>query len=1164
MSLPNLESISTVASCYIAARLSSRRIVLFRIKAMNFSKLAEENQWPRSKPATDQGRTSQPWQTPLTGRDTELSLLKDRWEQAQEGMGQVVLVIGQAGLGKSRLVQTLIQSLQKKGQGSHLEMDEQRADRRDDSPILIDWRCSEQFQNSELYPVTDYLERFIDAGREESAADHFERLARHLEDCDLGRPEIVALFAKLLLLPADERYPESGLTPAREREQTFSALRAWLLARSRTRSVLFIVEDLHWIDASTLEFLTQFISEGAHDRVLTVLTFRPEFRTPWPALAHQTNLALNRLTRRQVAEWMRRDAGDELPEGLLAQIYTRGAGVPLLVEEFGRMARDSARFEPIGLPAEIGPRTRMNELPATLEDLVVARLDQMSCDRDVVQIAATIGREFDYMLLAAVVKVDEETLQRELGKLLSAGILYARGQPPASIYTFKHVLIEEALYSATSEARKRQFHLQVAEAIETRFGQLLETQPEMVAEHLAVAGATEKAVGFCLKAGMRSRDRFAHTEAISHLSKGLKLLETLEPSAARDNRELELLGALGTTYIAARGYAAPEVGPIFHRARALCERVEQRPELFTMMWGNFAYHIVRGDFRICSELADEALAFGERFQDPGILMEALFLKGLTRLYRGDFAGAQECCARAIEEFDDRERTAFWARQVGEDAGVTHRCYLALALWHLGFADQALSLNKEMVQLARSINHPFSLEYALHHTGWLHQHCRLGAKAQAAGDEQIRIATEQAFLFWHATGTLYSASGILLQGQLEPGIRLLQSGLDAYRATGAELAVPYYLSILADACLRAGRLAEARSALQEAFSYVEKNDERFQEAELQRLEGEIMLAESGNQTIAAECFQRAVATARRQQSKAWELRAMISLARLWRKQGRSEKAFEALSLVHGTFTEGFTTPDLMDAAALLESLSDDRMRAEFAAGVKYVRDCMPAPMNGPVSVDWRYLPASTLGGDTIGYHWVDDDHLALYLVDVTGHGLDSALLSVTITNVVRAGALPGADMRRPEQVLARLNNVFQGEQHGQRFFTIWYGVYHRLNRTMTWSGGGHPPAIVVIPGGPDALRLPSSGLMMGVLRHVKFPAQSCRIPVGGRLLIFSDGVFEIFRDGRDAWNLDACIAYLAASADHQGSLMDELVQHVYQLRGSHRLEDDFSIIEARFG
>ncbi|MFZ0709966.1 MAG: SpoIIE family protein phosphatase, partial [Terrimicrobiaceae bacterium] len=392
---------------------------------------------------------------------------------------------------------------------------------------------------------------------------------------------------------------------------------------------------------------------------------------------------------------------------------------------------------------------------------------------------------------------------------------------------------------------------------------------------------------------------------------------------------------------------------------------------------------------------------------------------------------------------------------------------------------------------------------------------------------------------------------------------LQTGLEAYRGTGAELAVPYYLSMLADGCSQAGRFAEARAALNEALALMEKNDERFQEAELHRLKGELILAESGDQTAAEESFRRAIETARRQQSRAWELRATTSLARLLQKQGRSDAAFKALGAVHGVFTEGFATPDLVDAAALLKKLGDERMRAEFAAGIKYVRDCIPPPMAGLVSVDWRYLPASTLGGDTIGYHWVDDDHLALYLIDVTGHGLDAALLSVTVSNVIRAGALLGADMKQPDQVLAKLNDAFQGEQHGQRFFTIWYGVYHSASRTMTWAGGGHPPSIVLLPGEPHPLLLPSSGLMMGVLRGVEFPAQSCRLPAGARLLIFSDGVFEIFHDGRDAWNLDACIAHLSALAEQQGSLMDQLLDHVYQLRGSPRLDDDFSIIEARF-
>jgi predicted ATPase/energy-coupling factor transporter ATP-binding protein EcfA2 len=1102
--------------------------------------------------------------TPLTGRDTELNLLRDRWEQAQEGMGQVVLIVGEPGLGKSRLVQTITQLVQNEASDAFPAGTEDSARRPvEKDPAVIEWRCSQHFQNSELHPVSDFMERFLGFCRDESTTVRFERLVRHLENYDLGRPELVALFAKLLFLPPGERYMAAVLTPAREREETFRALRQWLRTYSAKRPVLFIVEDLHWSDASSQEFLGQFIAEGPHERILTVLTFRPEFKIPWSPAAHQTILALNRLTRRQVAEWMRRDSNGALPETLVAQIYQRTGGVPLLVEEFSRMVRESVMFRSVGNQAAPSTPGGTKEIPATLQDLVIARLDRMASNREVAQLAATLGRRFDYDLLAAVAPVDEQTLRAELAKLVSAGILYAKGQPPQCAYLFKHTLLEEALYSAIDESRRQQFHQQVAEVMEVRFTNSAETQPELLAEHFAEAGIIEKAVAYCLKAGLRSRDRFANVEAISHLTKGLKLLERLDECPERDARELEFLGPLGTAYIAWRGYAAPEVGPIFRRAHTLCERVGQTPQVFAIMWGNFAFHIVRGDFRICTDLADEAIAFGERLNDPGILMEALFLRGVTRLYRGDFAGTRECCSLAIAQFDDRERTAFWAALVGEDAGVTHRCYLALALWHLGFADQALQLNREMVELARAINQPFSLEYALHHTGWLNQHCRLGVQTHEAGNEQIRIATEQGFLFWHASGTLYAAGGLLLQGRLERGLRQLQKGLEAYRATGAELALPYYLSMLVEACTQTGRFVEAHTALQEALMLVEKNDERFQEAELHRLKGELLLAESDDQTAAEECFRRAVETADRYQSKAWKLRATTSLAQLWQKQGRREEALTVLSAVHATFTEGFTMPDLVDAAALIEGLGIERMRAEFAAGIKYVRDCIPVPMDGLVSVDWRYIPASTLGGDTIGYHWVDHHHLALYLIDVTGHGLDSALLSVTVSNVIRAGALPGADMKRPDQVLAKLNESFRGEQHGNKYFTIWYGVYQATTRTITWAGGGHHPSIMLVPGEPNPIVLTSEGVMMGVLRGVDFPVQSCHVPEDARLLIFSDGVFEIFRDGREVWNLADCVAHLAVLSERERSLMDELLNHVQRLRGSPRLDDDFSIIEARF-
>ena len=1103
--------------------------------------------------------------TPLTGRDTEFSLLKDRWEQAQEGMGQVVLVVGEAGLGKSRLVQTLTQFVQAESNADYTAAaDESAAGSLNRDPPVIEWRCSQHFQNSELHPVSDFFERFLDFKRDPSPAACFDRLAQHLDDYGMGRPEFVALFAKILFLPPDERYSIAGLPPAREREETFRALRQWLHAYARKRPVLFVVEDLHWIDASSLEFLGQFIGEGPCDRILTVLTFRPEFKAPWPVLAHQTTLALNRLTRRQVAEWIRRDAGGALMDSLITQIYQRTTGVPLLVEEFSRVARESSVFEAIGDAAARSGAAKTRQLPATLQELVMARIDRMSINCEVAQIAAILGREFDFELLAAVVSIDERTLRGELDKLVSAGILYTKGQSPAGVYIFRHVLLEEALRSAIAESTRQRFHHRIAEAIEARFAQLAETEPELLAEHFAEAEVIDKAIDYLLKAGLRSRDRFAQVEAISHLTKGLDLLETQEPSPERDARELELLVPLGTAYIASRGYASPEVGAIFQRTRVLCERVGQTSQLFAMMWGNFAFHIVRGDFRVCSDLAEEAMTFGERLNDPGILMEALFLKGLTRLYRGDFAGARDYCGRAIAEFDDRERTAFWAGLVGEDAGVTHRCYLALAVWHLGFPDQAVKLNDEMLALADSINHPFSVEYALHHTGWLYQHCRLGGQAQAAGEEQTRIATEQGFRFWHASGMLYTAAGVILQGRLEEGLQLLEKGLEAYRATGAELAIPYYLSVLADGCIKAGRFAQASAALDEALTLVEKNDERFQEAELYRLKGELALAESGDQSAAEKCFRLAIEIGQRQRSKAWELRATTSLAGLWQKRGRREDAIRVLSAARGLFTEGFTMPDIVDATTLLENLEDERMRAEFAAGVKYVRDCIPAPMMGSVSVDWRYLPASHLGGDTIGYHWVDNDHLAFYLIDVTGHGLDAALLSVSLANIIRTGSLTGVDMRRPDAVLAKLNDAFQSEQHGERFFTIWYGVYRCANRTVTWAAGGHPPAIVLVPGQPHPHLLRSSGVMLGVLRGAEFPAQALQIPVGARLLIFSDGVFEIFCDGRAAWNLDSCIDYLRTFADRREILMDELVEHVYHLRGSPRLDDDFSIIEAKFG
>ncbi len=865
--------------------------------------------------------------TPLLGRDHEVSLLKDRWEQAQDGMGQVVLITGEPGLGKSRLVHTIKQFV--RGQagepGGAAASPEARsspagARSREGSPV-IGWRCSPHYQNSGLHPVGDYFERSLGFGHDDSPRTRYDRLVRHLGDYGLDRPDVVPLFASLVSLPPDDRFPPLGLPPVREREETFRALREWLRAYSERRPVLFVVEDLHWIDASTLEFLAQFVAEGQYDRVLTLLTFRPEFQARWPAVAHQTTLALNRLTRRQVSELIRQKMQGAPAEAVVEEIYDRTGGVPLFVEEFTKLVQESGVLDQAGDDSTRLRALLAHEIPATLQDLVTARLDRMEGDREVAQLAATLGREFRYDLLAAVATIGDATLQVELGKLVQAEILYAKGRPPRCSYIFKHALLEDALYNALVKGKRQQLHRRIAEVMEARLEQPGAAQPELIAHHFTEAGLTEQAIGYWLKAGLRSRERSAENEAIGHLTKGLELLESLDESAARDARELELLGPLGVAYLAVRGYAAPEVGPVFRRARELCERIGQPHALFALMLGIWEWHTVRGDLRLCAELAAEGMEFADRQNDPGIMMEALFMSAETMLYRADFAGARDRFAIAVARFDDRERTRSWAVHTGHNAGITHRSNLAVSLWHLGYPDQALETNREMRQLAREIGHPFSLAYALHHTAWLNLCCRRGPEVQAAAEEAIAVATEQGFALWRATGTFFRGAGMLLQGRHQEALPLLINGIDAFRATGAELTLTFQLGTLGDAYMQMGRFDDARPVLSLALAIAEKNDARCHEAELHRLSGELLLAESPDQSDGAlGCFRHAIETARRQQSKGWELRSSMSLARLWREQGRRREAHEMLAAVHATYTEGWTTPDLVESGKLLAALA----------------------------------------------------------------------------------------------------------------------------------------------------------------------------------------------------------------------------------------------------
>jgi predicted ATPase/class 3 adenylate cyclase len=858
--------------------------------------------------------------TPLTGRDHETSLLKDRWEQAQEGMGQVVLLVGEAGLGKSRLVHTLKEHVL----GQMVEGEA-------DAPV-IEWRCSPHYQNTGLRPAIDFFERALGFRPEEPPQDRFDRMLHRVAQYDLARPEIVPLWASLLSLPTPDRFPLLGLPPARQREETFRLILEWLHVRAARGPVLFVVEDLHWVDASTLEFLGQFVAEFPHDRILTLFTFRPEFKPPWTALDHQTSLALTRLTRRQVGDLMRNKAGADLSDALVEKVYDRAGGVPLFVEEFTKMVQEAAMLDEGSTGAQALPA---REIPSTLQDLVMARLDRMESGRELAQLAAVLGREFSYELLSAVaipsvddvregrptVMGDELTLQAELAKLAQAEILYPKGRPPRCTYIFKHALLEDALYNALVKSKRQQFHRRIGEVLEARFLQTAKTQPELLGHHFTEAGLTEKAIGYWLQAGQRSRERSAFCEAIGHLTKGLALLDTLEESRTRDDWALQFLTTLAPAYIAARGYAAPEVGPILVRARELCQRIGEPQQQFGIMLGMWEWRIVRGDLRVCVDLAADGMALAESVNDPGMLMEALFMPGVTMFYRAQFESARACYENALGAHDDRERTKFWTAYSGHDAGVTHRCYLALALWHLGYPDRALRLAGEMCELARTIGHAFSLGHAVDFAAFLYHYCRLGTEVAAMAEEEMTIATEQGFPFWHALGTLHKGAGLLLQGRREESLPILLKGFSAFRATGAEVRVPSYLGLLGDTYTQSARFEDAHKALNEGLTVAEKNDDRCHEAELYRLKGELLLAESSDEGTAAEgWFRQAIETARRQHSRAWELRATMSLARLWQRQARGKEARAALAAVYATYTEGFATPDLVDATTLLEKLA----------------------------------------------------------------------------------------------------------------------------------------------------------------------------------------------------------------------------------------------------
>jgi TOMM system kinase/cyclase fusion protein len=841
--------------------------------------------------------------TPLVGRESEVTLLLERWAQVKDGHGQVVLLTGEGGIGKSRLVQVLKDAVANE---PHTR-----------------WECrsAEYAQNTALFPLTDLFQRLLRFEAHETPDEKLGKLEHVLSQYRLPLEESVPLFAPVLSVPMPEHhYPPLNLSPQRQRQKRLETIVAVLLELAERQPVLFIVEDLHWTDPSTLELLNLLIDQTPTASILTVLTCRPTFQPSWSHRSYLTEITVNRLSPTQVEQIVNRITdGKTLPPEVLAQIVERTDGVPLFVEEITKAILESGQLQAVDGHYELVGSWSTLTIPATLQDSLMARLDRLMTGKVIAQLGATIGRQFSYELLQKTSQLDGLTLQRELGRLVEAEIVYQRGVPPQATYVFKHALIQDAAAQSLLKSTRQQYHQRIAQVLESEFSETTEAEPELLAHHYTEAGLIEQAVGYWHKAGQRAGERSAHMEAVAHLAKGLELLQTLPETPQRLQREVDMHISLGASLLAVKGYAAREVGETYTHARQLCEHLDDPHRLFPVLRGLHLHYHVRAELQTAHTLGEQLLALAQQTQDPAMLVAAHRALGVTLYQLGAVASAHTHLAQGIAFYDFQQHRAA-AFLYGEDSGVVCHSFAALPLWILGYPEQGLAQSQEAVTLAQQSAHPFSLSFVLTFTAVFHQFRREGRATQERAEAAIRLAMEQGFPLWVTFGTILRGWALAQQGQAKEGVEQMHQGLRAHRGTGAELQRPYYLALLAEAHGTMGQSEAGLTVLAEALALVDTTGERWYEPELYRLKGDLLLQQSSDNAAEAEtCFHQALDVARNQQAKSLELRAATSLARFWQQQGKRTKARELLAPIYGWFTEGFDTADLQDAKALLDKL-----------------------------------------------------------------------------------------------------------------------------------------------------------------------------------------------------------------------------------------------------
>lgn len=832
--------------------------------------------------------------TPLVGREQETDLMVRCWEKAKAGNGRVLLISSEPGIGKSRMVQALLDRLKDK---PHVE---------------VRVFCAPHRQGSALRPIIGQLQRAAGIEHDDTPGQKLNKLEATLSRAVVNVDEVTPLIAELLSISTEGRFPPLDLSPQKRREKTLQALIAQLegLARQPT---LMVFEDVHWIDPTSLELLSLVVDRAPSLPLLLAITFRPEFTPPWLGRSYVEHVRLDRLPRGGSAEMIANLTRDRaLSNSTIEEIIDRTEGVPLFIEELTKNLIERGSASP--------PR---HDIPATLRDMLTARLDRLGQAKQVAQIASVLGPEFSAELLRDVMSTGDDRLNAELRKLVAAELLFDQSVASSPSYRFKHVLIQEAAYQSMVRSKREEHHRKVAETLKARFPEIVEAQPELVAHHYTGADLKEAAVPYWQAAAANAMRRSANIEAIAHLTKAQEQLLTSPESPERLQQELALQLALGTPLIATRGFASPDVGKVYERAHEICKLSGDAPQLFPIVWGLWVFYIACAEHGKAHELARQCSRMAKAVNDTDLLILAHHAMGVSLTNLGQFDSALSELDQGIEIYN-REKHAPLAFAYGQDPGVVCRAQSAFCLWFLGRPEQALKRNDEALALARDLSHPYSLAAALDFSAWIHQLSQNGGAAEKDAETAIAISAEREFVFWLLIGMILRGWALTASNKIDEGVALMRQGVAGYQATGAGIMRPYYLALMAEALATTGELKEALRLLDEAEAAVRNSGERWYEAELYRHKGRLMLQdptrgpEDERRRLAEDYFERALAVAGQQGAKLLELRAAAELCRLWSGGDKAAKAKGRLAEVYGRFQEGFDLKDLRDAYALLQT------------------------------------------------------------------------------------------------------------------------------------------------------------------------------------------------------------------------------------------------------